>query len=147
MENMAAQASLEIQRKCDEEQLRLLAIFHYVLAGLGALFACFPLIHIAIGAMFFLQPEFMTKGQSAPPPPQWLGLIFIIMGSIFVLAGWAAAICTFISGRYLSKRKNRMFSFVTAAILCAFMPFGTILGVFTIVVLSRESIRALYDHA
>jgi len=133
-----------VQHAGDEDQLRLLAIFHYVVAGLGAVFACFPLIHVALGTMLFLQPEFMTKGQSAPPPAQWFGLIFMIMGGFFVLAGWAAAICTFMSGRYLSKRKNRMFSLVMGAVLCVFMPFGTILGVFTIVVLSKDSVKALY---
>jgi len=136
-----------VQRQRDEEQLSLLAVFHYVVAGLGALFACFPLIHIAIGTMLFLQPEFMTKGQSGELPPQWFGLIFVIMGGVFVLTGWTAAICTFLSRRYLSKRKNRMFSFVMGAVLCLFMPFGTILGVFTIVVLSKDSVKALYGKA
>jgi hypothetical protein len=32
-----------------EEQLRLLSIFHYVVAGLSALFACIPIIHLALG--------------------------------------------------------------------------------------------------
>ena len=34
----------------------------------------------------------------------------------------AAAICTFLSGRYLARREKRMFSFVMAAILCIFFP-------------------------
>lgn len=34
-----------------------------------------------------------------------------------------------------------------AAILCMFIPFGTILGVFTLIVLSRESVRQLYLRA
>ena len=43
-----------------------------------------------------------------------------------------------------AKRRKRMFSYVMAAILCAFMPFGTVLGVFTLIVLGRESVRQLY---
>jgi hypothetical protein len=31
-----------------------------------------------------------------------------------------------------------------ACIECLFIPFGTILGVFTVVVLSRESVKALF---
>jgi hypothetical protein len=31
------------------------------------------------------------------------------------------------------------------AVQCLFMPFGTILGVFTIIILSRESVQRLYD--
>ena len=38
----------------DEQHLQLLAIFHYVVAGVGALFACFPLIHVGIGIMMVI---------------------------------------------------------------------------------------------
>jgi hypothetical protein len=30
----------------DEQHLQLLAIFHYVVGGMTALFACMPLIHL-----------------------------------------------------------------------------------------------------
>ena len=33
----------------EANQLDLLAIFHYVVGGMTALFACIPLIHVAIG--------------------------------------------------------------------------------------------------
>jgi hypothetical protein len=36
----------------DEEHLRLLSIFHYVVVGLGALFSLFPLLYTALGAFF-----------------------------------------------------------------------------------------------
>lgn len=132
-------------RNDDLEHLKLLAIFHYVVAAIGAAFACFPLIHVAMGVMMVVNPEFMADGQKGTPPPAAIGYIFIVMGGLFVLVGWAAAICTFVSGRFLARRRNRMFSFVMAAILCMFVPFGTILGVFTIIVLSRESVRRLYE--
>ena len=34
----------------DTEHLRLLAIFHYVVAGLAALFSLFPLLYTTVGA-------------------------------------------------------------------------------------------------
>jgi len=37
----------------DEEHPRLLAIFHYVCAGMVALFACFPIIHLVLGITLF----------------------------------------------------------------------------------------------
>lgn len=129
----------------DEEHLRLLALFHYIMAGIGALFACFPLIHVVIGVMMIVNPSFMNGGQQSFPPPAVFGYLFAGMGALFVLAGWAAAICTFISGRYLARRRCRIFSIVVAAILCMFAPFGTVLGVFTIIILSRESVKRLYD--
>jgi hypothetical protein len=142
MEPPVLPVSSVMQRAKDEEHLRLLAIFHYVVAGIGALFASFPLIHVAVGLALFFGSSFAPKGNGLPP--QWFGLIFVVIGGVVVALGWTAAICTFISGRYLAKRRKRMFSFVMAAIMCMFMPFGTVLGIFTIIVLSKESVQQLY---
>jgi hypothetical protein len=106
------------------------------------LFACLPLIHVAMGLIFFLHPG--TGVGQRDFPPKLFGLLFVFVGGFFVLLGWSAAICTFISGRYLAKRRKRTFSYVMAAILCAFMPFGTILGVFTLIVLGRDSVQKMY---
>jgi hypothetical protein len=38
-----------------------------------------------------------------------------------------------------------LFVFVVACCECLFMPFGTILGVFTIILLSRESVKSAFD--
>jgi hypothetical protein len=73
------------------------------------------------------------------PPPAFLGWIFIVLGAVFFLAGVTMAICILIAGRCLSRRKRYSFALVIACIECLFVPFGTILGVFTIVALSRDS--------
>jgi hypothetical protein len=127
----------------DQEHLRLLVIFHYVVAGMLALFSFFPLIYVGIGVMALVSPEAM--GGDAQPPPEWFGWLFIFLGAVFALFGWAMAVCAFISGRRMARRRGRMFSFVMAAILCLFMPFGTVLGLFTIIVLNRQSVRQLYE--
>jgi hypothetical protein len=41
----------------DEEHLKLLAIFHYVVAAVGGLFACLPLIHVGLGIMMVMRPD------------------------------------------------------------------------------------------
>ena len=50
-----------------------------------------------------------------------------------------------IAGRSLAMRKRYMFALVVACVECIFMPFGTVLGVFTIIALSRESVKALFS--
>jgi hypothetical protein len=40
-----------------------------------------------------------------------------------------------------------MFCLVMAGIACIFMPFGTALGVLTIIVLMRDSVRELFGVA
>jgi hypothetical protein len=125
----------------EEQHLQLLAIFHYVVGGLTAFFACFPLIHLTIG----LAMVFGGFPGNQPPPPQFVGWLFIILGGGFFIVGQTLAICIIIAGRFLARRKHYLFVFVVACCECLFMPFGTILGVFTIILLSRESAKSAFD--
>ncbi len=120
----------------DEQYLKLLSVFHYVVGGLAALFACFPLIHFSIGIAMLV--------GAIDDAPKFIGLVFTMFAMLFILAGWALAICLIIAGRNLAQRRHYMFCLVVAAIACAFMPFGTVLGVFTIIVLMRPSVKELF---
>jgi hypothetical protein len=131
----------------DREHLQLLAIFHYVVAGLAALFSLFPLIYATIGVIFVFIAWHGTPKPGEELPPEFLGWIFIGIGSVLFLLGIGLAICILIAGRCLSRRKRYSFALVIACIECLFVPFGTILGVFTIVSLSRESVKALFFAA
>jgi len=128
----------------DEEQLRLLAIFHYVVAGMAALFALFPIFHLIFGLFIVLSPaKFAGKGE---PPPVFLGWIFIGFAVVFITLGWLFAGFVFAAGRALHKRKRHLFCTVMGGVECLFMPFGTVLGLFTILVLSRPSVKALFSQ-
>jgi hypothetical protein len=128
----------------DQEHLQLLSIFHYVVAGLAALFSFFPLFYTIIGTIFIFAARHETAKAGEDLPPEFLGWIFAVIGSGLFLFGLAIAICILIAGRSLALRKRYSFAMVTACIECIFVPFGTILGVFTIVVLSRESVKGLF---
>ena len=129
----------------DAKQLDLLATFHYVVGGIMALFSCMPFMHVCMGIMM-ISGKFFGEAEGSPPPPGF-GWMFVIMGSVFILIGWTISICIIIAGRKLRQRKNRMFCMVVAGIECMFMPFGTVLGVFTIIALNKDSIKETYgDH-
>lgn len=131
----------------DTERLRLLSIFHYVVAGLAALFSFFPLLYTTIGAIFIFAARHGTPKPGEELPPEFLGWIFVGVGSFSFLLGIAMAICILIAGRCLSRRRCYSFALVMACIECLFIPFGTILGVFTIIALSRESVKAVFSTA
>jgi hypothetical protein len=131
----------------DAEHLRLLSIFHYIVGALAALFSFFPLLYTTVGAIFIFVARHQAATGSKPgqePPPEFIGWIFAVIGSLMFLLGIAIAICILITGRSLAKRTRYWFAFVMACIECLFLPFGTILGVFTIIVLSRESVKELF---
>jgi hypothetical protein len=131
----------------DKEHLRLLAIFHYIVAGLAAFFSFFPLLYTTIGAIFIFVARHGTSKPGEELPPEFLGWIFIGLGSFLFLLGIAMAICILIAGRCLCHCKCYTFTLVMACVECLFIPFGTILGVFTIIALSRESVRTLFSTA
>ncbi|MEZ5428173.1 MAG: hypothetical protein R2747_18020 [Pyrinomonadaceae bacterium] len=129
----------------DLEHLKILSIFYYVVGVLIALFSCIPIIHLFMGLMF-LTMDIPTKPGQPEFPQTAFGLAFTIIPLIFILGGWTLAVMTIVAGRKLSKQTNYTFCFVIAAILCAFMPFGTVLGVFTIIVLLRDSVKQLFER-
>jgi hypothetical protein len=125
----------------DNEHLKLLTIFHYVAAGMIALFACIPLIH------FFLGLAFATGAIGGNDDgASVVGLVMVFIAGLIIFCGWALALLVFLSGRNMARRTNYTFSLIMACVVCIFMPVGTVLGVFTIIVLNRESVKALYGH-
>jgi hypothetical protein len=126
----------------DLQHLRWLTIGHYICAAIMAMFACFPLIHVTLGLIFMLNPPPAHGGEVFPA--RAFGLIFALLGGAAALCGWAFAALIFVAGRSLAARKRRLFCIVIAAICCAFFPFGTALGVFTILVLSRPAVTAMF---
>lgn len=128
----------------DESHLRALAIAHYVCGGLTALCALFFLIYVGLGLFMALAPESFKNPGQAEPPPAFLGWFFVLFGGAFLFMGEALALCLILSGRWLSKGRRYWFSFVVACCACMVMPFGTVLGIFTIIVLSRDSVKRRY---
>lgn len=132
----------------DLEQLRILSIFHYVVAGLTALFASFPLIHLFVGLSMLLRPESMGMDTmpGGGPPMAMFGVMFTVIPAIFIAAGWTTAFLIARAGSRLRQHRSHTFCLVMAAIACCFFPFGTALGVFTILVLSRPGVRRLFSE-
>jgi hypothetical protein len=136
-------ASPNSQQILDNEHLRLLSIFHCVKGGITALFACIPIIHVVIGLVFIFAPHLFGHGSNQPPA--FLDWLFVILGSSFILLGWTFAVLVLIAGRCIGRRKCYTFCFVMACVECLSLPFGTVLGVFTILVPNRQSVKELFN--
>ena len=130
------------QQILDDEHLRLLSIFYYVKSGISALFACIPIIHVVLGLVFIIAPHVFGHGNDQPPA--FVGLLLVMLGSFLILFGWTFAILALIAGRCIARRKHYTFCFVMACVECLSVPFGTVLGVFTILVLNRASVKELF---
>jgi len=127
----------------DEQHLQLLSIFHYVVAGFAALISCLPIFHFTMGIVFFVIG--ITQSQeSGGIPAALFGLFFAFIAGIIILIGWTFAICIAFAGRSLATRKRYTFCLVMAGVECMFTPFGTVLGVLSIIVLVRPSVKEMF---
>jgi hypothetical protein len=131
------------QQILDNEHLKLLSIFHYVKGGLTAFFSCFFLIYLVFGLFFIFAPHLFGHGKDQPPA--FMGWLFLFLGSFAILFGWTFAALTLFAGRCLARRTHHTFCFVWACLQCMSIPFGTALGICTILVLNRESVKELFN--
>lgn len=136
---------LRDQRKADTDHLRLLSVFHFVFAGLAVLGLGMLALHYVLMHSVFLHPERWSQQKNAVSPPRELFAVLKWFYLFFGSALAAALIANLLSGVFLCKRRCRVFSLVVGGINCIQVPFGTVLGVFTIVVLLRDSVRELYQ--
>jgi hypothetical protein len=128
----------------DDEHLKLLAIFHYVLGGLGFLGALGGAFYMLAG--FFVFQKMPTPGPAHGSPPVEIGWLFVIIGGFVALLSIAYGICLILAARSLTMRRNRTFCMVMAGINCLHFPLGTLLGVFTFIVLIRPSVVARFER-
>jgi hypothetical protein len=130
----------------DAMYLRLLSVFHYVVGGITAVFTCFPLFQAFFGILALRDMANMMDFVKGPPPPSFLGWIYVVVGAMAITLGWGLAIVIFLAGKFLSQHTHYLYCLVVAAVECIFMPFGTVLGVFTIIVLTRPSVKLLFPE-
>ena len=132
------------QRTVDSRHLYLLSIFHFIGSGFALLGLGFIGLHFALFNGLFNNPD-MWKGAAQPPPPE----VFDLLKWIYVVLGaWYAAslVLNLLAGMYLHRKMHRTFCFVVAGMNCLHVPVGTILGIFTIIVLARDSVRAAFAN-
>lgn len=124
-----------------EDHLRLLSIFHFVLAGLSALFSLFPILHLTIGVL--MASGALTPGRSDPAAPIVGGILAGFAG-VMILAGLTFAVLQLLTGRALAARRRYTLCLVVAALECLALPFGTVLGIFTLIVLVKPEVKQLF---
>jgi len=128
----------------DEEHLRLLTIGHYITGGLCIAFASIFIFHLVFLSAMAVHPEwFSAPGRPAGPPDGAMRIFAVVIG-VFILAGWTFGGLTLYVGRCIKRRERRTLTVVVACLNTLFIPIGTVLGVFTLIVVTRPSVKKLY---
>jgi len=136
------------QSVIDEEHLKLLSICYMISAAISACFSLFGLMYGAMGAVITeavkRTPE-LAAGADNAPPPALIGWIFGGIGvAVFLVLITMAGLQLGVAFS-LKKRKSRTFCMVVAALECLGVPYGTLLGIFTFIVLGRDSVIRLFE--
>ena len=119
--------------------LKLLSLSQYIVGGVAA-----ALSSASLFRFFFhfskvdvhLGPSLHGRFGAFP------GMFAMLYG----IGGLALAVCLMASGRCLSKQSHYAYCLVVAAIACIFVPVGTVLGVLTLIVLTRPSVQELFER-
>ncbi len=134
----------EMMTEEDQSHLNILGICYYVAGGLG----------LAGGAVFILMfGAFMLPALSSAssgnggsgPPASAFGFMIVFFGGFLIIA-LISGIAMIYAGHCLRNHQHRIFCFVVACIACLNAPLGTVLGVFTIIVLSRPQVKAAFEQ-
>ena len=131
----------------DLEHLSLLVAFHYVVAGLLVLVGSFPIFHLVMGLSILFRPELVGGADQSGMPIAIFGLMFTLIPIGIIGLFWTIAGLTVRAGRCMKRRQSHTFCVVMAAVVCCFVPFGTVLGVLSLLVLMRPGVKALFVQA
>jgi heme/copper-type cytochrome/quinol oxidase subunit 3 len=118
--------------------LDVLAVFHYVYGGLTALFGLVILAFLAVGMG-------AASGWGNDWEPEAGCSILAVIFVVFVLLG-GTAVLNFLAARNLQRRRGYILVLVTAALNCTSVPFGTLLGIFTLAIVANVETRRLFDE-
>jgi len=129
----------------DLNHLKLLSVFYYIFGGLTIVFSLIFSIYIVMGVFMVADPS-RFAGSSQDLSPETFGWILIAIGIVVIAMGLLMSVLYFFAGGSLRKQKRYTFALVIAGITCLSFPFGTTLGVFTIMVLMRDSVKLLFGR-
>lgn len=121
-----------MNKRKNAKALLFISVCHYIYGGM------FLVLSMAV---VLLNLDGIKSMIDALPKTS-TALIFLSVSLIIILT---CSIGLITSGYFLYKRKRYQFSWNVARIEIAFFPLGTILGFFTLYVLSKESIKSLYE--
>ncbi|HIE1101191.1 MULTISPECIES: hypothetical protein [Stenotrophomonas] len=131
----------------DADHLRMLSIAHYVVGGLIALFSLIFIIHIVLGISALTGHLPMNSGgqPSSPAEQRLFGWMFTIIGCLIVFGGVTLGAFVAYAGRCLARRRRYLLCLIVAGLACLFAPVGTVLGVFTLIILLRPQVKAAFE--
>jgi hypothetical protein len=125
----------------EESSLSTLGIFYFIIAGLQALFGCLGLLYIGFGLIVAVIGVGSAHEQGDAAAAGVFGGFMACFGVFICGLLGTFALLNFKAGKGLRKRRSLTLCYVMAAIACLNFPLGTILGIFTFIVLGKPGVK------
>jgi hypothetical protein len=153
-----------------KERLRLLSWGFFVQGGLGAVCASFLMIYVIMFGVFSFIPEsqwnapsqkpsithlaspavtpaYRSNQPDSSPPPLIVFRIIACVMAFFMVCGWIVSGLTIYSGYCLQQRKHKLLIQIMAGFNVLWIPYGTLLGVATFMILNTDAARNEFNPA
>lgn len=129
-----------------EHDLKLLSIGYFIQGGIAAFYSLLALCYVGFMSFVFTAIESAAErnGQNQIPPGL-MPLIGAILMAVLVVS-IVYAVCLLFAGYWLRQKTHRTFLLVAATLSCLAVPYGTVLGIFTFMVLQRPVARAMFGE-
>jgi len=137
--------TVKTESERDRFHLTLLSIFYYIMGGLSVLGVCGGSVYLVLGVAAHRNPGAFS-GQG-PPPPLPMDWIFGGFGAFIVVASIGMAAVLLLAGRALSVRKWKILCYIAGGLVCLSVPFGTVLGVYTFLTMTRPGVQRMFEEA
>ncbi|RYG38175.1 hypothetical protein EON81_04375 [bacterium] len=120
-----------------------LSTFHRIGSYILGVFSLCGLPHTFMGLFFLASPRTFGNSQNGPPPAFFGGMMFLIgLGVVGSFMG--LAIANHAASAWVRERRRYTGIQVVSAFTCLYMPLGTVLGVYSLVILSKPEVRVRF---
>ncbi|MEO0413569.1 MAG: hypothetical protein AAF226_01300 [Verrucomicrobiota bacterium] len=131
----------ELDDRRNREHIRLIRILHRVAGWLYLAGSLVFLFQYFMMRSAFQDLDGVSSGVNGGTP---FSLMFDLMFIIGFLVALALSLLCFVSATKMRDKEGRMFSIVVGCVNCLYVPLGTALGIFTLFVLTKESVITRY---
>jgi len=127
------------QEQPDKSILSTVGILYVAFGGLGCFFSLFPLLHIFMFG--YMTPSVSAHSEQIPP---FFAILFIGFSAIMIFIGELISILMIFAGLKMRSFKSYKFVLFVSVVSLFFFPFGTVLGILSIIFLQKPANKELF---
>ena len=124
------------------DALDVLAYFHFAIGALAAMVSLIPAVYLFV-SYSLIDPA--TEPSAGVQAGESLPFAVVALAILALACGLGTGALLAAAGRFLQLRRRWAFCRAASIVGCLFVPFGTLLGATTLVILTRPEVRQQFS--